>query len=86
MKWWIVGLFAAQALDISTSIVNVRNGCREVFFPNVQTAAAVKAGAVGITITLGRNDKHKALVVGISAAGIVSGSFAAAHNLAQHCR
>ena len=85
MKWLIIGLIAAQAFDVTTTLVALDRGCREVVWPtqNPWVLAGAKAGAVMGLVILAPKIKWKGLVVSIAVAGTASGIYGGVHNMRE---
>lgn len=85
MKWLLLSYIALQALDITTTAVNLHRGCQELVWPNAQTAYAAKGGSIAVTITLhhkGYTGPEKAVEI----VGIGQGAFGTIWNLHQSCQ
>ena len=82
MKWLIIGLIAAQAFDVTTTLVALDRGCKETVWPtqNPWVIAGAKVGAVTGLILLAPRIKWKGLTV-LVVAGTVSGIYGGVHNM-----
>ena len=88
--WLVAALLAAQSFDVTTTVVGLNRGCRELLFPsqNAYVIIGAKSTAVALTITLGRQSTFKTAtkIAKIGAvAGVVSGVAGGAWNLRQKC-
>lgn len=84
MKWWIVGYIVAQALDMTTTAINLRHGCREVVWANAPLAYGSKSAGIGLVLTF--KGSHPTAVKVISGIGIASGTVGTIHNVQTTCR